>query len=823
MKRNLNWNPRLVLTMLMMLGFVVSVAAASISGTITDETSEPVNHAYVQLMRLVSNGPNGEMLYRTTQTNPAGDYTFDDIQDGDYHVSAIAPQYLRSFYASPEGEILVVEVDADDQEVIGIDIQLTPLNGPPPPHDHTGVTGRVFNLTDQPVPHVPVGIVSLSDLDSPLPNLISLTNMNGFYMLDDILPGQYKTCVLAPGQIPVAYSAEFTIVEDVMLEDIDIVFDAPPPPELGSISGNVIGYEHQNNMMENVRLVTPDAPDTVLPGLIGHVGWSGFYIIRNIPVGSYLACLVDEDNAPVVYSALVTVVANQMIENVNIIADSTYVGYSISGTLYDTEGLPVTQGVVELRSAPEDFPPNPPYGHQHLHMTVHPDTLGNYTFTNVQAGEYIISLWTPQAPVVFYPSTLDIDEAVPVVVVDQDLSGIDITLPVVETYTISGYVRDADTQAPLAGIKVKTDRMGFHHFPRHDHLFHDELQALTDANGFYSITGPEGNYTLAAVDTTHFYRIQFYDHAFLPFQATVIELNQDYADVDFDLIPRQDSLNCSVSGSITENGEPVSYPVMVVAVSSDEDWEDSTVSENGSYNLNHLRPGDYYIMAYSLYSPPVYYNNVYTWEDATPVTVIGHISGIDFNLASADADGPSNLNGVITDGSDNALSNVMVMLTNTGNEVVGFARTDANGSYTIANVPSDSYTVVASGFGYATVTQDIYLDGNSNLDLIVNQSTASDDQVIPVVAAKLSSYPNPFNPNTTISLSLAKDSLVSVKIYNVKGQCIKNLHSGNAKAGTLSLAWNGTDNQGRNVTSGIYIVRLEGNGFTASHKMTLMK
>lgn len=822
MKLNLNWNARLALTVLLMLGFVFGLSANSISGTIVNETDQAVGNAYVQLMRLAPNGPNGEMLYRTTHTDPAGLYSFNDIQEGNYHVSAIAPQYIRSYYVSPEGEILVVEVDADDQEVIGIDIQLIPQNGPPPPHDQTGVTGRVLNSSNQPIPHVRVGIVNTVDLNTPLPNLTSLTNMNGFYLLHDVLPGQYQSCVLNQNLQPVAYSAVFTIVEDVMLEDIDIVFDPPPPPELGSISGNVIGYDHHDNMMDDVRLVTPDAPQTVLPGLIGHVGWSGFYMIHNIPVGSYMACLVDEDDVPVAYSALVTVIADEMIENVDIVTDSTYVGYSLSGSLQDAQGQPITQGVVELRSAQNDLPPNNP-NHHHMHLTVHPDSLGNYSFANVQAGEYIVSLWTPMSPVVFYPSTLDIELAVPVAVVDQNVSGINITVPAVQNWTISGYVLDADTAAPLAGIKVKTDRMGFHHFPMHDHMFHDEFHALTDANGFYSFTAPEGNYTLAAVDTTHFYRIQFFDHANMPFQATVLELNQDYNNINFDLIPRQDSLHCSISGSITENGEPVTYPVMVVAVSSDEDWEDSIVSENGSYSINHMRPGDYYIMAYSLYSPPVYYNNVLTPEDASLIAVNGPVTGIDFALVSTDADGPSNLNGVITDNSNNALSNVIVMLANAQNEIVGFARTDASGAYSIANVPTDSYTVVVSRIGYTSVTQDIYLEGSSNLNVTINQTTANDDQVVPVVVASLSNYPNPFNPHTTISLSLTKDSPVTVKVYNVKGQCIRTLLQGDVKAGNQELVWNGTDQQGRAVTSGIYIVRMEGNGFSQSLKMTLMK
>ncbi len=821
MKRTLNWNPRLALTALLLIGFVFSLAAASISGTITNETAQPTDNAFVQLMRMAPNGQNGEMLYRTTQTDASGHYIFNNIQDGDYHVSAIAPEYLRSYYVSPEGEILVVEVDADDQEVIGIDIQLIPRNDPPPQY-MTGVSGRVLNPDNQAVPHAHVGIVSLDDLNSPLPNLFTMTNNSGFYMLHDMLPGQYKTCVLGLDQLPVAYSVEFTVVEDAITDSIDIIFDAPPPPQLGAISGNVIGYDHHNNMSDHVGLVNPDDPATVLPGFTGHVGWSGFYTIHNIPVGTYQACLLGQNNQPLAYSAAVAVIANEMIENVDILADSTYAGYSISGTLVDSDNLPVTQGVVELRTAQND-PPRDPNMHNHMHMAVHPDAQGNYIFTNVQPGQYIVSLWTALAPVVFYPSTTDIDQAVPVVVVDQDVTGIDITIPVIVNYTISGYVRDDATDAPLAGIKVRTDRMGFHHFPMHDDMFNNELCAITDANGFYSLTGPEGSYTLAAVDTTHFYRIQFFDHANMPFQATVIELDQDYTDINFDLIPRQDSLNCSISGSITENGEPVEYPVMVVAVSSDEDWEDSTISENGSYTINHVRPGDYYIMAYSVYTPPTYYDNVSTWEDATLVTVNGHIGGIDFSLTSTDADGPGNLSGQITDNANNDMSNVIVMLANAQNEIIGFARTDASGNYTIANVPEDTYTVIAAKIGYATVTQDLVLEGDSNLDLTINASTASDDQVVPVVVSKVSNYPNPFNPSTTISLSLSKDSPVSVKIYNVKGQCVKTLLDGNAKAGIQNLVWNGTDNQGKAVTSGIYLVKLSGNGFSNSHKMTLLK
>ncbi len=816
--KNLN-KVTFLLMLLFLVGTIGSLVSATIGGTIYDELDAPKPNAQVQLYRLYPNAQNHEMLYRTTMTNASGAYEFLNIVEADYHVAAIAPEYVRSFYVSPDGDIQVVEIDADDQEVVGIDIQLLPQNDPPPPPQCTSVSGRVFNLDNVPLNHIPVGVVSINNLNQPLPNLMTMTGMNGFYILRNLLPGTYKTCVLGPNQLPVAYSAEFTLVENAQIDSVDIIFDAPPPPALGSISGHVIGLPPNPNMMATVGLVTLDDLNTPLPGLTGHVGWSGYYVIRYIPVGTYKACFLGQDGLPVAYSEPVTVIANEMIQNVDIIVGAV-TGFSVSGTVFNSMNVPVTQGVVELRSVPNPAQPNM----NHMHRVTQIDSLGNYLFTNVPAGQYIVAVWTQLSPVVFYPSTFDIALAIPVVVTDADLTGINVTLPVVQTYTISGYVKDAATEAPLAGIKVRTDRMGFHHFPMQHPMFNNEFNAITDATGFYSITAPYGRYTLAAVDTTHYYRIQWYDHAFMPFQADVIVLDQDFTNVNFDLFPRQDSLQCSISGIITENGAPVTYPVTVVAVSSDEDWEESTISDaSGSYTINNVRPGHYYVVAYSLYAPPTYYNNVMTWEDADLVLVYGAIGNINFDLINTDADGPSNLGGIITDSSNQPLSNVIVMLSNSQGQLIGFSRTDSEGNYYISNVPTDSYTVSAVKMGYATSTQDVYLIGNDFLNLSLMAPTANDDSVLPVLSGKVSNYPNPFNPNTTISLALAKDSDVTVRIYNVKGQVIKNLLNGKVKAGSHTLQWNGTDDNGSPVSSGIYLVKLQGEGFASSRKMTLMK
>ncbi|MFC1726436.1 T9SS type A sorting domain-containing protein [candidate division KSB1 bacterium] len=84
-------------------------------------------------------------------------------------------------------------------------------------------------------------------------------------------------------------------------------------------------------------------------------------------------------------------------------------------------------------------------------------------------------------------------------------------------------------------------------------------------------------------------------------------------------------------------------------------------------------------------------------------------------------------------------------------------------------------------------------------------------------------YPNPFNPETTIRYSIPKTADVKLAVYNVLGQEIKALVNENKKAGYHSVKWDGTNNYGVKVGSGIYIYRIRAGGFTESKKMVLLK
>jgi flagellar hook assembly protein FlgD len=84
-------------------------------------------------------------------------------------------------------------------------------------------------------------------------------------------------------------------------------------------------------------------------------------------------------------------------------------------------------------------------------------------------------------------------------------------------------------------------------------------------------------------------------------------------------------------------------------------------------------------------------------------------------------------------------------------------------------------------------------------------------------------HPNPFNPETKINFSLAKNGNVSLEVYNIKGQLIKTLQNGYTDAGEHSVVWIGDDENGQKVTSGIYFYRLQTENMSKTRKMLLLK
>ncbi|HRX76714.1 MAG TPA: FlgD immunoglobulin-like domain containing protein, partial [Candidatus Cloacimonadota bacterium] len=110
-----------------------------------------------------------------------------------------------------------------------------------------------------------------------------------------------------------------------------------------------------------------------------------------------------------------------------------------------------------------------------------------------------------------------------------------------------------------------------------------------------------------------------------------------------------------------------------------------------------------------------------------------------------------------------------------------------------------------------------------SIPITVTPAVANDDNLNPLVTALKGNFPNPFNPTTTIRFSMKEAGAVKVMVYNLKGQLVKNLVDTELSSGNHQIVWDGRDDRGSSVASGIYLYRMESSNFTATNKMMLMK
>lgn len=99
----------------------------------------------------------------------------------------------------------------------------------------------------------------------------------------------------------------------------------------------------------------------------------------------------------------------------------------------------------------------------------------------------------------------------------------------------------------------------------------------------------------------------------------------------------------------------------------------------------------------------------------------------------------------------------------------------------------------------------------------------NDDQVLNVPFQLAQNYPNPFNPTTTIAFSCKDSGSARLAIFNLKGQLVRTLLNAEIQGGNHNLVWDGTDDNGLGVSSGLYFYRLDFNGSTQTRKMLLLK
>ena len=116
-------------------------------------------------------------------------------------------------------------------------------------------------------------------------------------------------------------------------------------------------------------------------------------------------------------------------------------------------------------------------------------------------------------------------------------------------------------------------------------------------------------------------------------------------------------------------------------------------------------------------------------------------------------------------------------------------------------------------------TRDVY----AMFDAVDTDASVVSDDILPVKFAVHNNYPNPFNPSTQISFDLIENSATEVSVWNLLGQKITTLFSGELNAGRHTVTFNGKDVNGNTLPSGVYIYRVEAGNNVSTKKMMLLK
>jgi hypothetical protein len=151
-----------------------------------------------------------------------------------------------------------------------------------------------------------------------------------------------------------------------------------------------------------------------------------------------------------------------------------------------------------------------------------------------------------------------------------------------------------------------------------------------------------------------------------------------------------------------------------------------------------------------------------------------------------------------------------------------------------SNIPSDSTsgdTIIYADQHISYLTGIIFYSGNRYVivpcsDADFGSITTNVREIPNALPAKYNlseNYPNPFNPTTRFQVNLPNAADLEVTVYNVLGQKVASLMNGHRSAGTYEVTWNGTNDHGTAVNSGVYFIRMQADNYTNVRKVLLVK
>jgi len=776
-------------------------------------------------------------IVHITNTNKDGRYIFEDLPEGTYEFRVNYGDYVHDYLVMdvPAGEIMM-ELDIylfKDGSRYGSSVEGTITD----------------NETGAPVASAHVSLAP----NGMLPFLLdAFTDENGMYKFYDVPNGTYNLSADKFGYKNYEHFEKIIIEDTTKIVGLDFTMTILKPDASlsGIITNNKTGKAIEGAVISLSYLTTPGlkSDSSIVSPAIIDTSWDNFYFTTKtdengkyefdkLYSGEYwLSCSADD------FDEIQQPVKIDGTTNLNFSLIPRIVG-TISGNVFFDE----TDNLVE--NAWIEFIPVTSDRNRYWEFTS-TDEFGNYK-ANVPVGSYYVACsFNTKGPNDYYyyreffDDVQTISDAKIITVKENEvIENIDFGLatPKEIEIVIKGKVTDDDGK-PLVNAMVYLHAEEYFFFSQ-DSLPTNILpsNAITDSDGIFKL---KLNKTILS---SLLFKLSAEKEGFITefyldkpdwYSADAFKVNNDttITEINFTLTPYVTTQN-QISGNITNTkGLPLSNVfVFGQAINSldnvqpsifDSPW--AFTDSDGNYTLENLSKQEYIIAFFAKEYIQEFYNDAYTWEEATSIFADGFVTGIDATLDSyiialADKDGKlnsKNISGIIKDGKNNGLSGVLVTLKNADGKAIGSAQSGSNGSYSIAS-SSEISSITASKFGYESYSTQIGKNSSAQNFNLIQTVTDVDNKKNDNVPSEFSleqNYPNPFNPTTTINFNLPSTQNVKLEVYNVIGENVATLVNKSLSAGNHKYEFNAT-----NLNSGLYFYRISAGSFVEVKKMMLLK
>ncbi len=788
----------------------VTVAArpsSAIKGKVTMANSDPAQLAGLVFAESV--GPNrwrGE-----ARIDDAGNYFIGQLAPGLYVVRAQARGFLPEFYQEAGDYLQATPVQlAANDTAESIDFSLEKggaIQGTVGGDDRDGLLAGA---------HV-VAVLAVR----PEIRHHAISNEQGAYAIENLPSGTYAVFAEAEGYKGEYYDNAQSLLEAKLIQVAapqmvaDVHFSLAPA---SAIAGQV--YDAVTKAaVANARIVIMPAPPSRLPiERVVETDEGGAYL-ASVPPGNYLVSaeargylleFFDGVRQPR-EAKIVEVKPDERTTGINFELDQLG---SISGLVVEQNDTrqPI-EGALVL-AFPERGSGLPPVPTPRAPLVGRTEASGAYSIAHVPPGRYYVlaeargflSEYWQESPEVAGAQLVEVGEG-------SAVTGIDFTLE--QGGAISGLVVSATDGNPIAGAQVQVwSRTG-----------NAAARGETDRTGMYHIAGLRTGEYLVAVEAKGF-QSEFFDNVQTRDQATPVKIEAPHetAGIDFELQPA-DALRGAIAGIVVSETDGIPIPeAVVLALPLPSGRPQVAFADRlGGYKLSGLAPGRYVVFAYAPRFLGEFYDNARSFQEALPVAVEAgkEAGGIDFKLEARQR-GPYLIAGTIRRGNSNQGESNAVVYAMENGLYAASAVTDDQGNFVLDEMPAGEYKVMATAPGGsaffggrdANSATTVSLGGGAhagNISFSVPGGVTAVEETasqVPATFALEQNYPNPFNPETVIPYRLAGRSEVKLIIYNALGQEVRRLVSARQDAGTYRVRWDGKDNFGRPLTSGVYIYRL---------------